>query len=354
MAASTAPRGKMPTSVAIQLPEIEPVLKGVDCNSQFQSLDAADQQTICNLVSRTENNMRALVTAIYGYGERLVNQRKVIQRQLDAAKEAAALQEAATGRVSPKLQSRIDTMESMLKTKDQEMIQLRNQLDDYKKLPPILGEYNEYFEKLIKAINNAQVEQPAPPQQPPQEAPQEPPQEPPQNIAVNEVAEMEVAENVQVQPQAFQPQAQLQVPPQTKPKEQSRTKAVVKTIPARETKPRVEELKEKREKAIATRRTQGPVTSVPIVPTEDDVAKIVKAKNILFNLYEEYIKLKIEDQQTINTLVKEFENSYNNLSENVKPTVKNYYEDLLKKLKRVLQDELRKYEENKRKIDEQD
>lgn len=157
----TAPLGAMP-SVAIALPRMEPIFQDTNsCRSEFSALSPEEQAVICNVVQQTENNLNEMVEAIETYAKKLVFEHKALKKQLQDARDAAALQ-AATGEVSPGLEAQIKQLQDQLTTKNAELLSLQAKLENYKKLPGVMGQYNTYFQRLIDAIKAAQTPAAAP------------------------------------------------------------------------------------------------------------------------------------------------------------------------------------------------
>lgn len=156
----TAPLGAMP-SVAIALPRMDPIFQDTNsCRSEFSALSPEEQAVICNVVQQTENNLNEMVEAIETYGKKLVFEHKALKKQLQDARDAATLQ-AATGEVSPSLEAQIKQLQDQLTAKDAELLSLQAKLENYKKLPGVMGQYNTYFQRLIDAIKAAQSPAPA-------------------------------------------------------------------------------------------------------------------------------------------------------------------------------------------------
>jgi hypothetical protein len=150
----------MPKSVPIALPRMDPIYEdATSCRAEFSALTPEEQSEICGLVQQTESNLNAMVEAIESYGRNLVFEQKALKKQLEDAQAAANLQ-AATGDVDPELQSTINTLRDNLLAKNQELATLQAKLENYKKLPGVMGQYNEYFRRLIEAIKAAQLPQP--------------------------------------------------------------------------------------------------------------------------------------------------------------------------------------------------
>lgn len=168
-------------SVAIALPRMEPIFQDTNsCRSEFSALSPEEQAVICNVVQQTENNLNEMVEAIETYGKKLVFEHKALKKQLQDARDAATLQ-AATGEVSPGLEAQITQLQTQLTAKDAELLSLQAKLENYKKLPGVMGQYNTYFQRLIDAIKAAQNPTPAPAQVP---APQ--PEEPQVSVGVED------------------------------------------------------------------------------------------------------------------------------------------------------------------------
>jgi chromosome segregation ATPase len=175
----------MPKSVPIALPRLQPIYQDLtSCRAEFSALSPEEQSVICGLVQQTENNLNDMVEAIESYGKNLVFQQKALKKQLEDAQAAATLQ-AATGEVDPSLQSTIDTLRANLLAKNKELAALQAKLENYKKLPGVMGQYNAYFQRLINAIKAAQAPQPVEstsqaPEAPSQAAPEAPSQAAPE------------------------------------------------------------------------------------------------------------------------------------------------------------------------------
>jgi hypothetical protein len=150
----------MPKSVPIALPRMEPIYPdSTSCRAEFSALSPDEQSVICGVMQQTENNLNDMVEAIESYGKNLVFEQKALKKQLADAQAAATLQ-AATGDVDTSLQSTIETLRSNLLAKNQELAALQAKLENYKKLPGVMGQYNTYFQRLIDAIKAAQAPRP--------------------------------------------------------------------------------------------------------------------------------------------------------------------------------------------------
>jgi hypothetical protein len=199
---ATAPLGAMPKSVPIALPRLQPIYQDLtSCRAEFSALSPEEQSVICGLVQQTENNLNDMVEAIESYGKNLVFQQKALKKQLEDAQAAATLQ-AATGEVDPSLQSTIDTLRANLLAKNKELAALQAKLENYKKLPGVMGQYNAYFQRLINAIKAAQapevemqaapeVEMQAAPEVEMQSAPEAPSQAAPPPTVLEQISDLQ-------------------------------------------------------------------------------------------------------------------------------------------------------------------
>ena len=177
----------MPKSVPIALPRMQPIYQDTTaCRAEFSALTPEEQSEICNVVQQTENNLNEMVEAIESYGKNLVFEQKALKKQLADAQAAATLQ-AATGDVDPDLQSTIDTLRTNLLAKNRELAALQAKLENYKKLPGVMGQYNAYFQRLIDAIKTAQA--PRPVEESTSQAPEAPRQAAPEEVEMEDVPE---------------------------------------------------------------------------------------------------------------------------------------------------------------------
>lgn len=155
--ASTRARGSAP-----QIPQFVSQFSppGQRCEDVFGALDPVDKVAICGALNTADENIGKLASAIREYAESLLADRARLKRRLDTYIDAARMEKEATGVVAEKTEEKLVDAAVEYTATIKQVQKLEKQLDAYKKLPGVIGAYNEYFAKLVATLQGAGTAKP--------------------------------------------------------------------------------------------------------------------------------------------------------------------------------------------------
>lgn len=154
----TAPISTRPRSKAVNLAPYSPQFQTEgSCLTEFMDLPVQDRQNICNALTTADKNIRKLVEAINNYATALLEDRKTLEKRLKDYLDEAQLEKEKTGSVSADTQEKVKESAAEFVKTEGEVTKLTKQLDAYRKLPNIIGNYNKYFAQLVETLQGART-----------------------------------------------------------------------------------------------------------------------------------------------------------------------------------------------------